>query len=145
MKNFMIIRSLVSRIYSIKVFDLVDCLGMRDKKGSLEALRSLLEDKQSMIGLVTLIHRMFKCFLYIKSASGRSSVTGYIEDNMKVSPYYISRIVSKYINWSSNYTQTEIIKVFELLNDYDIKFRSGAGQDEHLIGKLISEIADISV
>lgn len=139
------VRFLVKRVYSMKVFDLVDCVGKQDKKGSLEALRSLLEENQNMIGLVTLLHRMFKCFLYIKSGNGKSSVTGYIEDNMKVPPYYISKMVSRYIKWSSNYEQAEIIKVFELLNDYDIRLRSGAGQDDHLIKKLILEIVDISV
>ncbi len=138
------VRFLVRRVYSMKVFDLVDCVGKRDKEGSLEALRSLLEENQNMIGLVTLIHRMFKCFLYIKSGDSSSPVTDYIEDKMKIPPYYISKLVSKYIKWSSNYKQAEIVKAFKLLNDYDIKFRSGIGQDDHLIKKLVLEIVDIS-
>lgn len=139
------VRFLVSRVYSMKIFDLVDCLGRRDKKGSLEALKPLLDEKQSMIGLVTLVHRMFKCFLYIKSASGRSSVTDYIKSSMKVPPYFVSKLVSKYIKWSSNYTKAEIIKVFKLLNDYDIRFRSNAGQDDNLVKRLVLEIVDISI
>lgn len=138
------VKFLVRRVYSMKVFDLVDCIGKRDKKSSLEALIPLLEENQNMIGLVTLIHRMFKCFLYIKSGDSRSSVTDYIEENMKVPSYYISRMVSKYIKWSSNYRQDEIIKIFGLLNDYDIRFRSNAGRDDNLVKRMLLEIVDIS-
>lgn len=137
------VRFLVKRVYSVKVFDLIDCVGKRDREGSLKAIRSLSEENQNMIGLVTLIHRMFKCFLYIKSGDSRSSVTDYIEDKMKIPPYYISKLVSKYIKWSSNYKQAEIVKTFKLLNDYDIKFRSDTGKDDHLIKKLVLEIVDM--
>ena len=53
------VRFLVSRIYSLKIFDLVDYLGKRDKDNSLKALRSILEEGQNLIGLVTLIQRIF--------------------------------------------------------------------------------------
>lgn len=138
------VRFLVSRVYSMKIFDLVDCLGRRDKKGSLEALKPLLDERQSMIGLVTLVHRMFKCFLYIKCGNGRQSVTDYIKSSMKVPPYFIGKLVSKYIKWSSNYTEAEIIKVFKLLNNYDTCFRSDSGQDDNLVKRMILKIVDIS-
>jgi DNA polymerase III delta subunit len=138
------VRYLVSRVYSMKIFDLVDCLGRRDKKGSLKALKTLLDENQSMIGLVTLVYRMFKCFLYIKSASGRQSITDYIRSSMKIPPYFVGKLVSKYIKWSNNFTESEIIKVFKLLNDYDISFRSNSGQDYNLVKRLVLEIVDIS-
>jgi DNA polymerase III delta subunit len=138
------VRFLVSRVYSMKIFDLVDCIGSRDKRGSLEALKPLLDEKQSMIGLVTLVHRMFKCFLYIKCGNGSQSVTDYIKSSMKVPPYFISKLVNKYIKWSSNYTRAEIIKVFKLLNDCDMSFRSDSGQDDNLVKRLVLEIVDIS-
>ncbi len=139
------IRFLVSRNYSLKIFDLVDYLGRRDKKGSLKALRSILEERQNLIGLITLIHRMFKCFLYIKSGNSKSSVTSYIEDNMKIPSYYISKLVNKYIKLSSNYEQSEIVKVFEILNRYDIKIRTSATENRHLVTRLISEIVDAKI
>jgi DNA polymerase-3 subunit delta len=138
------VRFLVSRVYSMKIFDLVDCLGRRDKRGSLEALKTLLDENQSMIGLVTLVYRMFKCFLYIKSASGRQTITDYIKSSMKVPPYFVGKLVSKYIKWSSNFTESEIIKVFRLLNEYDISFRSNSGQDDNLVKRLVLEIVEIS-
>jgi len=139
------VRFLVSRIYSLKIFDLVDYLGKRDKDNSLKALRSILEEGQNLIGLVTLIHRMFKCFLYIKSGNSKSSVTDYIENNMKVPPYFVGKLVSKYIKLSDNYTEDEVLKVFEILNKYDISFRINTIESKHLVKKLISEIIDIDV
>ena len=137
------VRFLVSRIYSLKIFDLVDYLGKRDKDNSVKALRSILDEGQNLIGLVTLIYRMFKCFLYIKSENSKSSVTDYIENNMKVPSYFVSRLVSKYIKLSNNYTQAEVLKVFEILNRYDISFRTDTIESKYLVKKLISEIIDI--
>jgi len=138
-----VVRFLVNRIYSLKIFDLVDFIGKRDKDGSLKTLQSLLQEDRNLIGLITLVHRMFKCFLYIKSGNGKSSVTDYIENNIKVPPYFVGKLVSKYIKLSSNYTESEILKIFEILNKYDISFRTNSGEDKHLVKKLISEIIDV--
>ena len=137
------VRFLVNRIYSLKIFDLVDFIGKRDKDSSLKTLQSLLQEDKNLIGLITLVHRMFKCFLYIKSGNSKSSVTDYIENNIKVSPYFVGKLVSKYIKLSSNYTESEILKIFEILNKYDISFRTNSGEDKHLVKKLISEIIDV--
>ncbi len=54
------VRHLVPRVYSMKIFDLVDYLGGRDKNGSLVALEEILSEDSNLLGLITLIHRMFK-------------------------------------------------------------------------------------
>lgn len=138
------VRSLVNRIYSLKIFDLVDSIGKRDKDGSIKALKSILDDGQNLIGLVTLIHRMFKCFLYIKSENSSSLVTDYIGNSMKVPPYFIGSLVNKYIRSSDNYNKNEILSVFKILNKYDIGFRASSIENEQLAKKLILEIIDIN-
>jgi len=138
------VRSLVNRIYSLKIFDLVDYIGKRDKDGSIKALKSMLDEGHNLIGLVTLVHRMFKCFLYIKSGDSKSLVTDYIESSMKVPPYFIGSLVNKYIRLSDNYNETEIFKIFKILNKYDIGFRTNSSLDEQLAKKLILEIIDIN-
>ena len=138
------VRFLVNRVYSLKIFDLVDYIGQKDKDNSLKALKAILVEGQNLIGLITLLHRMFKCFLYIKSANGKSLVTDYIENNIKAPPYFIGKMVSKYIKFSNNYTETEIFKIFEILNKYDISFRTGIAEGKNLTSRLISEIIDAS-
>jgi len=138
------VRALVNRIYSLKIFDLVDSIGNRDKDGSIKALKSVLDDGQNLIGLVTLIHRMFKCFLYIKSGNSSSLVTDYIGNSMKVQPYFIGSLVNKYIRSSDNYNKKEILSVFKILNKYDIGLRVSSIEDEQLAKKLILEIIDIN-
>jgi len=137
-----IVNALVSRVYSLRVFDLVDCLGAKDKNGCLLALESVLSEGQNLIGLITLIHRMFKCLLYIKSSSGSSTVTSYIGANMNVSPYFTGKLVNKYIKFSGNYNEGEIIEIFKTLNKYDITFRTGTQGDRNTAIKMISEIID---
>ena len=139
------VRFLVNRVYSLKIFDLVDYIGQKDKDNSLKALKAILVEGQNLIGLITLLHRMFKCFLYIKSANGKSLVTDYIENNIKAPPYFIGKMVNKYIKFSNNYTEAGIFKIFEILNKYDISFRTGISEGKNLTSRLISEIIDASV
>jgi len=137
--------ALVNRVYKLKVFDLVDYVGQRDKKNSIKALKAILDEEQNLIGVVTLFYRMFRCFLYIKSGNGRSSVTGYIEKNLKVPPYFVGKLVNKYIRFSDNYTEAEVLKIIDILNRYDISFRSGMAEGKNLVKKLIPEIIDASI
>lgn len=140
-----IVDELVNRVYSLKVFDLVDYVGQRDKDSSLKALRAILDEGHNLIGVVTLFYRMFRCFLYIKSRNSHSSVTDYIEKNLKVPPYFVGKLVNKYIRFSDNYTEAEVLKIFGILNRYDISFRSGMTEDGNLVKKLIPEIIDVAI
>ncbi len=137
------VRFLVNRVYSLKIFDLVDYVGQRDKDNSLKALKAIMEEEQNLMGLVTLFHRMFKCFLYIKSGNGKSSITDYIESNTKTPPYFVGKMVSKYIKFSNNYTESEIFKILEILNKYDISFRTGIVEGKNLVKRLIPEIIEV--
>ncbi len=140
-----IVNALVRRVYSLKVFDLVDCLGAKDKNGCLLALESILNEGQNLIGLITLIHRMFKCFLYIKSGSGSSLVTDYIGATMNISPYFTGKLVNKYIKFSGNYEEGEIVEVFKILNKYDIAFRTGTTTNKNTAIRMMSEIIDTKI
>jgi DNA polymerase III subunit delta len=140
-----IIKNLVNRVYSLKIFDLVDYIGKRDKDNSLKALKSIFEEEHNLIGIVTLLHRMFKCFLYIKSSDSKTSVTDYIENNIKVPSYFVGRMVSKYIKFSDNYTEPEILKIFDMLNEYDISLKTSTSEARNLIKKLITEILNVKV
>lgn len=139
------VRFLVNRVYSLKIFDLIDYIGRRDKDRSLIALKSMLDDERNLSGLITLLHRMFKCFLYIKSEGGESKATNYIENNTKGSPNFIGSLVNRYIKFSDNFTQSEILKIFEILNKYNIAFRTGFAEEKNLAVKLISEITDVKI
>ena len=139
------VRYLVPRVYSMKIFDLVDYLGGRDKNGSLVALKEVLSEDSNLLGLITLIHRMFKSMLYIKTGNGTAGVTAFLEKNINMPPYFIGRLVNKYIKFSRNYSNEEIIKIFELLNDYDIKFRMGPSENKYLAKRMIAQITEIKI
>jgi DNA polymerase III delta subunit len=135
-----VIKSLVSRVYSMKIFDLVDFLGERDKNGSLKALDDILNEDKNLLGLITLMHRMFKSLLYIKTDRGKGSVTDYLAANINMPPYFIGKMVNKYIKFSRNYSQEEIIKILEMLNDYDIKLRKSIVDNCKLVKMMIIRI-----
>jgi len=139
------VKFLVSRVYSMKIFDLVDFLGERDKNRSLKALEDILKEDKKMMGLITLIHRMFKSILYIKTEDGGASATDYLSRNIHMPPYFIGKMVSKYIKFSRNYSKAEIIKIFSILSDYDIEFRKGVVSSSNLIKTMIVRITDIRI
>lgn len=135
------VRALVSRVYSMKIFDLVDFLGQRDKSRSLEALEDILIEDKKLMGLITLIHRMFKSMLYIKTDESRGSVTSYLAENTNIPPYLVSKMVNKYIKFSRNYSVQEIAGIIDMLNDYDMEFRSGITDNSKLAKVMIARIA----
>lgn len=137
------VRYLVPRVYSMKIFDLVDYLGGRDKNGSIAALEEILSEDSNLLGLITLIHRMFKSMLYIKTGDGTTGVTAFLEKNINMPPYFIGKLVNKYIKFSRNYSNEEIVKIFDLLNDYDIKFRIDPSENKNLAKRMIAQITDI--
>ncbi len=137
------VKFLVSRVNSMKIFDLVDFLGERNKDRSLEVLEDILREDKKLMGLITLIHRMFKSLLYIKTEDGGTSVTDYLSRYIYMPPYFIGKMVSKYIKFSRNYSETEIIKIFKVLSDYDKNLRKGITNNGNIIKTMIIHIIDI--
>jgi len=140
-----IVKSLVNSINPSNIFDLVDYLGSRSRGNALKALKAISDKNENLIGIVKLIHRMFKCFLYIKSDGGMEFARSYIENKINAPTYFVKKIVDKYAKYSRNYSETEIIKVFEILNTYDINFRKGEIEDKNLTQKLILEIINVNI
>jgi len=140
------VKALVTRVYSMKIFDLVDFLGERDKNKSLEALEDILNEDKKLLGLITLVHRMFKSMLYIKTESGgKGSATSYLAANINMPPYFIGKTVNKYIRFSENYTREEIISIIGMLNDYDMELRKSVIDSSKLIKTLIARITGMSI
>ncbi len=138
--NDKIVKRLVNRVYSMKIFDLVDYIGKRDKNNAIRALKYIISEGQSLLGLIVLIHRMFKAFLYIKFDGSRQEVKDYIYNNISGPPFFINKIINKYIRYSKNYTEAEIARIFNILNDFDINFRKGDTKNINLVKKLITQI-----
>lgn len=143
--NEEMVKSLISRTYFLKVFDLVDFIGARDKQNSLKALKDVIEERQSLIGMLTLIYRMFKCLMYFKYENGRELVKEYLQRNINVQDYFINNFINKladkYEKFSSNYSEGEIVKILGILNHYDINFRkSSAEESVNLANRLVLEI-----
>lgn len=161
--NEVTVNKLVSRVYDMKIFDLVDCIGNRDSQGALKALKPLAIEKQNMIGIITLLHRMFSSFIYLKSSSIKDKTAGYSVANgeqsnsRKVNNFkdFIEksighaknkeRIASNYIRYSKKYSNSEVIKVFDILNRYDILLRAAEINEPMLVTKLITEITGVRV
>ncbi len=138
------VKNLVSRACSMKIFDIVDYIGERDKDKSFKALEDVLKEDKDLLGFATLAHRMFKSMLYIKTGGGRDSATGYLSRNTRMPPYFIGKMVNKYIKFSKNYSLPEIACIFGILNEHDIAIRKGTFERSKLSRTIIARITDIS-
>ena len=164
--NEKMVDKLVNRVYDMKIFDAVDYIGNKDKGGALKTLKVVSGEKQSMLGLITLLHRMFKAFLYLKSdiektaraeqnsqvyartyQGGRhnsGSFKKYLERNLGHSPYALKIVEEKYLRYCRKYEKEEIIQVFGILNKYDMLLRSEKEvQDFMFFAKMAIEIVDV--
>jgi DNA polymerase III subunit delta len=142
---------LVDRVYDMKIFDLVDYIGERDRERAITALRPIMVEKNpNLLGLITLLHRMFKAFILIKSSDRSSNIDGtawaekYIQKHIGHSPYLVNKLMNKYIKSSKKYSRSEIVKIFEILSNYDVLFRTQETATKNLIMKMISEITNVS-
>ncbi len=164
--NEKMVDKLVNRVYDMKIFDAVDYIGNKDKGGALKTLKVVSSEKQSMLGLITLLHRMFKAFLYLKSDTEKTSPAEqnsqayvkpyregirssgsfkkYLERNLGHSPYALKIVEEKYLRYCRKYEREEIIQVFGILNKYDMLLRSEKEvQDFMFFAKMAIEIVDI--
>lgn len=164
--NEKMVDKLVNRVYDMKIFDAVDYIGNKDKGGALKTLKIVSGEKQNMLGLITLLHRMFKAFLYLKPDTEKTFPAGqnskahsgsylagmhssasfkkYLERNLGHSPYALKNVEEKYIRYCRKYGKEEIIQVFGILNKYDILLRSEKEvRDFMFFAKMAIEIVDV--
>jgi len=151
---------LVSRFYEMKIFDLVDAIGNREKNKALKAFKSVVIEKQSTIGLITLLFRMFKFMLYLKSTGGevdngkvedisyinpasQKSAVRFLKLHLGHSPFILKKIQSNYTRFAKKYSSRQVIRVLDLLNNYDILIRSGQSLEYDLIIKMLNEIVEV--
>jgi len=142
---------LVDRVYDMKIFDLVDYIGERNRERAIEALKPImLERNPNLLGLITLVHRMFKAFMFIKNSDRSNNIDGtawakkYIQNRIGHSPYIVTKLMNKYIKNSKKYSSGEIVKVFGILSNYDVLFRTQETTTKNLVMKMILEITDAS-
>ena len=146
-----IVEKLVYRVYDMKIFDLIDCIGNRDKKNALKVLKAIRLEKENIPGIITLLHRMFKAMLYIKAGNvkkrndmpGGQSARSYIMRNLGHLPYMIPRLLANYTRFARKYSTEEIIKIFDVLSRYDIGFRAADFKEYNLTLKMINEIINL--
>jgi len=98
---------------------------------------------KGVLGLITLLLRMFKSFLYIKTHGQKDMLLAYVSRHLGHVPYMVEKVSGNYLRFSKNYSVEEIIKIFDILNRYDILLRSTQLEiNSGLVLKFISEITD---
>ena len=140
--NEIAVNRLVDRVYDMKIFDIVEYIGERDREKAIIALKPIIMEKNpNLLGLITLLHRMFKAFMFIKSSDRSSNIDGiawakkYMQKHIGHSPYMVTKLMNKYIKSSKKYSRSEILKVFEILSNYDVLFRTQETTTKNLVDR----------
>ncbi|MCG9479675.1 MAG: hypothetical protein K9H14_05635 [Actinomycetia bacterium] len=138
------VNRLVTRVYSLQIFDLVDSIGSKDKNGALSALDSMIKLNEDIrgvsMGAITLLHRMFKSLAYFKYNLDQEAQE-YIQGNIRASSYMQNRIIAKYKKFADYYQPEAIGKIMCILNKYDRIFRDTQKTTDHMC-KMIMEIIE---
>jgi DNA polymerase III delta subunit len=163
------VNRLVNRIFDMKIFDLVDYIGRKDKNNALVALKSVLletaaakkkvkkssaqlssdsadEDKKSITGLITLLHRMYKAVFYYKETASREILSGYVNRHVGHYPFIANKLVKNYEKFSEYYSREGLVRIFNILAEYDFLLRTvqSIKEQKNLILRMIAEITAAS-
>ncbi len=159
--NETVIDKLVFRIIDMKIFELVDLIGKKDKQNALNALKSVYfemsskktvhekseESKQAgyhkgFLGLITLLHRMYKAILYYKATKNKDVLINYIQKSIGHYPFILNKLVTNYVKFSEYYTIKGLINIFKILSKNDLLIRqaSNISEQKNIVLKMIADI-----
>lgn len=135
---------LVTRVYNMQIFDLVDFIGKRDKAGALQAMDAMVQLNQDMVKVslasVTLLHRLFKSMAYFAHNLDQEG-QDYIRENIRSSTYMQNRVIAKYKKFASGYRPGQLARILGIINKYDRVFRDTQKAADHMF-KMIIEIME---
>jgi DNA polymerase-3 subunit delta len=100
-----------SRIESI--FDLTDAIGRKDKIASLTSLAKLLENGQSEIGALVMIHRHLKILIRLKEGLQSGLAGQKLSATAGIPPFFLSKYKSQAELWDLDWLNQTVVSLQE--------------------------------
>ena len=124
------------------IFELQNAIGARNIKKTFRIAANMLENNENAIFIVVMLTRFFTQLWTIKALRKKNHSFKEIEKQYLKNIFWMFR--SDYIDFSKNYTLTQIRKIFEYLLTTDTKLKSTDIKEEVLIEILIYKILRVN-
>jgi len=102
-------------------FSLLASLRKKNIPATFEALKNLIEDKEDMVSLLSLIANDMRMMYKAQILKKKGLDKFIISQNLKISPYYAQKILQNV----DAYSAPELEKNLEILSNCDVKIKSG--------------------
>jgi DNA polymerase III subunit delta len=129
------VAELVPQSREADVFELVDAVGARDRRGALAAYRRLLAADESPVYLLVMLTRQFRLLLLTKEAQagGEDVATA-----LKVHP----RVAQKLSQQARSYSVERCVAAYQRLVAVDQAIKTGQAEEEIAVELLVVELTE---
>ena len=117
------------------IFDLTKTIGNKDLKLSLDKMENLLSHGTHPLPILAMISRQFRLIWQAKALSNKNTPKNEIAKRIGAHPFF----VGEYISQTKNFSQEDLVYVFERLLEADIEIKS-AGRPRLSIESLIMDL-----
>jgi DNA polymerase III subunit delta len=117
-----IVDKMVSSTGNTTVFKLTDALGARQPKKAIQHLHQLVEKGEAVPMIFSMLVRQFRMIIQIKELQSQGLPHAQIASKIKQHPYAVSSMASQ----TQNFTEEELITIFEKLIKIDRGLKTGA-------------------
>jgi DNA polymerase-3 subunit delta len=129
------VRTLVTQSHEATVFELVDAVGLRDRRAALEAYRRLLADEVSPIYLLVMLTRQLRLLLLAKEALERREDIGAA---LKVHHF----VAQKLSQQARNFSFERCVGAFQRLAATDEAIKTGQADEDVAVELLLVELTE---
>ncbi|HHT64496.1 MAG TPA: DNA polymerase III subunit delta [Clostridiales bacterium] len=138
------IDKLVAPSPEFTVFQFIDAVSVRQKSAALQQMNALLEQGQSIFGILSLIARQFKIMLLCKGYDEMGYTLNQIKDKLAAKPYALHPYsIQKGMQQSRSFTMEQLRHGLNQCVELDYGIKSGKIKDrlgmELLVIKMCSE------
>ncbi|MCL4387261.1 MAG: DNA polymerase III subunit delta [Patescibacteria group bacterium] len=130
------IKTLVEAKINASIFDLVDALGLRNKRNAFKKIEDLLEAGENELYILTMIIRQIRNILLVKDLSSQGKSKDEIARIIPLHPF----AVKKCLEQSHNFEFKDLKRVYQKLVDTDFAIKSGILEPDLALDLLIQEV-----
>ena len=119
------------------IFDLMNAVGQGDREAALRQVRRMLADRESPIGIVSMLARHFRQLAVTRELSSQRAGKGEIASALGLNPYFVDGLVAQ----ARRYSPRTLARALERICEADAALKSSRLDDGILLERLIGGLA----
>ena len=115
------------------IFDLMNAVGQGDREAALRQVRRMLADRESPIGIVSMLARHFRQLAVTRELTQQRAGKGEIASALGLNPYFVDGLVAQ----ARRYNPRALARALERICEADAALKSSRLDDGILLERLI--------